>query len=77
VRLDLLLTDVVLPGMNGNQLAQEIKRRQPDARVLFMSGYAPDAIFQHGQVEPGVELIQKPVTQQILAQRIRAVLEDA
>jgi signal transduction histidine kinase len=77
VRLDLLLTDVVLPGMNGNQLAQEIKRRQPDARVLFMSGYAPDAILQLGQVDPGAELIQKPVTQEILAQRIRAVLEDA
>jgi hypothetical protein len=42
-----------------------------------MSGYAPDAIFQQGQIEPGAELIQKPVTQQILAQRIRAVLEDA
>ena len=77
VHLDLLLTDVVLPGMNGRQLADEIKQRQPDVRVLFMSGYAPDAIVQHGQVEPGAELIQKPVTQQILAQRIRAVLEDA
>jgi CheY-like chemotaxis protein len=77
VRLDLLLTDVVLPGLNGSQLAQEIKRRQPDVRVLFMSGYAPDAIVQLGQVEPGAELIQKPVTQQMLAQRIRAVLEDA
>jgi signal transduction histidine kinase len=77
VHLDLLLTDVVLPGMNGGQLAEEIKRRQPDARVLFMSGYAPDAILQHGQIEPGAEVMQKPVTQQILADRIRHVLEDA
>jgi CheY-like chemotaxis protein len=77
VRLDLLLTDVVLPGMNGGQLAEEIKRRQPDVRVLFMSGYAPDAILHQGQIEPGTEIIQKPVTQEMLADRIRQVLEDA
>jgi signal transduction histidine kinase len=76
LRLDLLLTDVVLPGMNGRQLAEEIKRRQPEVRVLFMSGYAPDAMVQHGQIEPGTEVIQKPVTQQMLAERIRQVLED-
>jgi CheY-like chemotaxis protein len=75
--LDLLLSDVVLPGKNGRQLADEIKRRQPDVRVLFMSGYGPEAILQHGQIEPGTEVIQKPVTQQLLADRIRQVLEDA
>jgi len=77
VRLDLLLTDVVLPGLNGGQLAEEIRRRQPDVRVLFMSGYAPDSIVQHGHIGPGTEVIQKPVTQQMLAERIREVLEDA
>ncbi|HYL23856.1 MAG TPA: response regulator, partial [Burkholderiales bacterium] len=77
VHLDLLLTDVVLPGLNGGQLAEEIKRRQPDVRVLFMSGYAPDSIVQHGHIGPGTEVIQKPVTQQMLAERIREVLEDA
>jgi signal transduction histidine kinase/CheY-like chemotaxis protein len=77
LRLDLLLTDVVLPGMNGRQLAEEMKRRQPEIRVLFMSGYSHDAIVQHGQVEPGVEVMQKPLTREILAQRIREVLEDA
>ena len=77
MRLDLVLSDVVLPGMNGRQLADEIKRRQPEVRVLFMSGYAPDSIVQHGHVEPGTEVIQKPVTQQMLADRIRQVLEDA
>jgi len=77
VHLDLLLTDVVLPGLNGRQLADEIKRRQPDVRVLFMSGYGPDAIMQHGQIEPGTDVIQKPVTQEMLAERIREVLEDA
>jgi len=77
VHLDLLLTDVVLPGMNGRQLADEIKHRQPNVRVLFMSGYGPEAILQHGPIEPGTEVIQKPVTQQMLADRIRHVLEDA
>jgi signal transduction histidine kinase/CheY-like chemotaxis protein len=77
VHLDLLLSDVVLPGLNGRQLAEEIKRRQPDVRVLFMSGYAPDSMVQHGHIEPGTEVIQKPVTQQMLAERIREVLEDA
>jgi signal transduction histidine kinase len=77
VRLDLLLTDVVLPGMNGRQLAEEIKKRQPETRVLFMSGYGRDAIVQQGHIEPGVEVMQKPLTQQILERHIRAVLEDA
>jgi DNA-binding response OmpR family regulator len=77
VRLDLLLTDVVLPGMNGRQLAEEIKRRQPETRVLFMSGYGRDAIVQQGHIEAGVEVMQKPLTQQILERHIRAVLEDA
>jgi signal transduction histidine kinase len=77
VHLDLLLSDVVLPGMNGRQLADEIRRRQPDVRVLFMSGYGPEAILQHGPIEPGTEVIQKPVTQEMLADRIRHVLEDA
>jgi signal transduction histidine kinase len=77
VRLDLLLTDVVLPGMNGRQLADEIKARQPDVRVLFMSGYSRDAIVQQGHIDAGAEVLQKPLTQQILEQHIRAVLEDA
>jgi signal transduction histidine kinase len=77
VRIDLLLTDVVLPGMNGRQLADAIKARQPDIQVIFMSGYGRDAIVQQGHIEPGVEVLQKPLTQEMLAQRIRAVLEDA
>jgi signal transduction histidine kinase len=76
VRLDLLLTDVVLPGMNGRQLAEEVKARQPEIKVLFMSGYSRDAIVQHGHVEAGIDVMQKPLTQEILEQRIRAVLED-
>jgi signal transduction histidine kinase len=77
VRLDLLLTDVVLPGMNGRQLADEIKARQPEIRVLFMSGYSRDSIVQQGHVAPGDDVMQKPLTRDMLEQRIRAVLEDA
>jgi signal transduction histidine kinase len=77
VRIDLLLTDVVLPGMNGRQLAEEIKARQPEIRVLFMSGYSREAIVQQGHVAPGDDVMQKPLSRDMLAQRIRAVLEDA
>jgi signal transduction histidine kinase/CheY-like chemotaxis protein len=77
VHLDLLLTDVVLPGMNGQQLAEEIKSRQPDVRVLFMSGYSRDAIVQQGHIDRDAEVMQKPLTQEMLEARIRAVLEDA
>jgi signal transduction histidine kinase len=76
VRVDLLLTDVVLPGMNGRQLAEEIRLRQPGIRVLYMSGYSRDAIVLQGRLEPGVEVMQKPLTQEALAERVRVVLDS-
>ena len=77
VRLDLLLTDVVLPGLNGQQLAEQVKARQPDIKVLFMTGYSPDAVVEQGHIDPGVAMMQKPVTREALEQQIRAVLEGA
>jgi signal transduction histidine kinase/CheY-like chemotaxis protein len=77
VQVDLLLTDVVLPGMNGRQLVQELRVRQPGIRVLYMSGYSRDDIVHQGRLDPGVELMQKPVTQEVLAERIRAVLDSS
>jgi CheY-like chemotaxis protein len=77
VVVDLLLTDVVLPGMNGRQLAEEVRLRQPGIRVLFMSGYSRDTIVDQGRLEPGVEMMQKPLTQEILADRIRAALDSS
>ena len=71
VQVDLLLTDVVLPGMNGRQLAEELKVRQPGIRVLFMSGYSRDALVHEGRLDPGVELMQKPLTQAMLATKER------
>jgi PAS domain S-box-containing protein len=76
-RVDLLLTDVGLPnGMNGRQLADEVRRRRPEIRVLYTTGYARNAIVHHGRLDPGVELIVKPFSQSSLAAKIRHVLDS-
>jgi two-component system NtrC family sensor kinase len=75
--VDLLLTDVVLPGMNGRQLAAEAVGRRADLRVLFMTGYSRNAIVHQGKLDADVELIQKPLTAATLAARIRALLDQA
>jgi len=73
----LLFTDVGLPGgMNGRQLADEAKRRYPDLKILFTSGYARHAIVHHGRLDPGVELITKPFTFDALATKLRRVLSE-
>jgi signal transduction histidine kinase/ActR/RegA family two-component response regulator len=77
VEIDLLLSDVVMPEMNGRQLAEEAVRRRPDLKVLFTTGYTRNAIVHHGRLDPGVELITKPYTFNELAARIRTVLESA
>jgi CheY-like chemotaxis protein len=76
VRVDLLLADLVLPGMNGGHLAEEVTARQPDARVLFMTGYSRDASFQW-PVDAGIEILHKPLTRDALEQKVRAVLNQA
>jgi CheY-like chemotaxis protein len=77
VRVDLVLTDVVLPGMNGRQLAEEMKLRKPGIKVLYMSGYSRDAIVRQGRLGSGVELMEKPLTREVLAEKIRVVLGNA
>ncbi|HEX5454186.1 MAG TPA: ATP-binding protein [Stellaceae bacterium] len=73
----LLFTDVGLPGgLNGRQLADEAKRRRPDIKVLFTTGYARNAIVHQGRLDPGVELINKPFTYAALAKRVREVLDE-
>ena len=72
--VDLLLTDVVLPGMNGRQLADSVKPHHPAMRVLFMTGYSRNAIVHQGRLDPGVSLIQKPLSAASLALKIREVL---
>jgi CheY-like chemotaxis protein len=76
VRVDLILADLVLPGMNGIQLAEEVKARQPEARVLFMTGYSRDAAFQW-PIDAGIEMLHKPLTRDDLEKKVRAVLSQA
>ncbi len=74
---DLLFTDVVLPGgMNGRELAHMAVKKQPKIKVLFATGYTRNAIIHHGRLDPGVEVLMKPYTYEILARKVRAVLDS-
>jgi FixJ family two-component response regulator len=72
--IDLLVTDVVMPGMNGKELKERIEVKYPGIKVLFMSGYPADIVAHRGVLEEGVEFLQKPFTQILLAKKIREVL---
>ncbi len=74
-RIDLLVTDVGLPGMNGRQLAEQGRRLRPGLKVLFITGYAEDATFGGGHVDPGLQMLTKPFSIGALAGRIRAMIE--
>jgi len=74
---DLLLTDVVMPGMNGRALAEQLLRRQPGMRVLYMSGYTDSFIVGHGVLEPGTHLLHKPFTDEVLIGKVREVLDGS
>ena len=74
-RIDLLLTDVILPGRSGRVLADEAAVLRPGLKVLFTTGYSRNAIVHQGRLDPGVELIQKPLTSEILASMVRKVLD--
>jgi len=71
----LLLTDVVMPGMNGRKLADAAREIQSKIKVLFMTGYSRNAIVHQGRLDPGVELLQKPLTSEQLARMVRKVLD--
>jgi PAS domain S-box-containing protein len=73
-RIDLMLTDVVMPGMNGRELAESAAKLRPNLKVLYMSGYSQNAIIHHGRLDPHLDVLQKPITQSDLATRIRDAL---
>jgi YesN/AraC family two-component response regulator len=72
---DLLLTDVVMPGMNGRVLAEQLLPRQPGMKVLYMSGYSDSFIAGHGVLEPGTNFLHKPFTEEVLIRKVREVLD--
>jgi two-component system cell cycle sensor histidine kinase/response regulator CckA len=76
-RLDLLVTDVVMPGMGGPALAEQLVALQPGLRVLYISGYAEEAIRRHGELPAGGALLEKPFTADQLARRVRETLSAA
>jgi CheY-like chemotaxis protein len=76
--IDVLFTDVIMPGMNGRQLADAVKLLRPSIGVLYTSGYSENAIVHHGRLDPGVLLLAKPYRKADLARMIRkAVAERA
>jgi CheY-like chemotaxis protein len=74
-RIDLLVTDVVMPQMGGRELAVELWNRRPETRVLFMSGYTEDSILQQGLRKPTVGFIGKPFRPEALARKVREMLD--
>lgn len=73
--IDLLLTDVVMPGMGGRALAQELTRRRPEMRVVYMSGYTGQGVGTQGPIDPGSDFLSKPFTRVVLARKIREALD--
>jgi GAF domain-containing protein len=74
-RVHLLLTDVVMPGMSGHELALQLATLRPDTKVVYMSGYTDDALGHHGVLEPGVILLEKPFTPDSLLAAVRSALD--
>ena len=75
--IDLLLTDMVMPGMNGRELADKVLSSKPDLKVIYMSGYTDDMLVHAGALGPGVSFLRKPLRPDVLASRVREVLDSA
>ena len=77
VRIDLLVTDVGLPGgMNGRQVAEAARSIRPALKVLFITGYAENAVLSHGHLDPGMHVLTKPFAMEMLASRIRGLIGE-
>jgi CheY-like chemotaxis protein len=76
-KLDLLVTDVVMPGMSGPEVAQAVTSMRPGTQVLYTSGYTDSAIGHHGVLEPGIAFLQKPFSADDLTRKVRTLLDEA
>jgi two-component system cell cycle sensor histidine kinase/response regulator CckA len=72
--IDVVLTDVVMPGSSGPELARQLVAQRPDLKVIYMSGYTEEAIVHHGVIRPGIAFVHKPFSGASLAAKVREVL---
>jgi two-component system cell cycle sensor histidine kinase/response regulator CckA len=75
--IDLLLTDIVMPGMSGPEVVKRIREIRPNLKAICMSGYTDETVFRHGILESGIAFLQKPITPDSLRQKVRGVLDEA
>ena len=75
-KVDLLLTDVVMPGINGRELGRRAQQIRPGIKILYMTGYSRNAVVHQGRLDEGVELLEKPISQAKLALRVREMLDQ-
>jgi two-component system cell cycle sensor histidine kinase/response regulator CckA len=73
--IDVVLTDVVMPGASGPELTNRLVERRPGLKVIYMSGYTEEAIVRHGVLKPGIAFLHKPFTSETLGRTIREVLD--
>jgi len=73
--IDLMITDIVMPGMGGKKLVQKIKKHRPQLKILYISGYTDEIISQHGVLEEGTHFLQKPFLPQSFLTKIREILD--
>ena len=76
-RIDLVICDVVMPGMSGQEVVERLRARRPEIRVIFMSGYTDNVVLRHGILEGEYDFLEKPFSADGLAAKIRGVLVGA
>ena len=72
-----MISDVVMPGISGRELANQLSQLRPQTKVLFLSGYTEDAIVHHGVLDPGTAFLQKPFTVQAMVEKVRSIIGGA
>lgn len=74
-KVDLVLTDVIMPGINGREMGRRAQQIRPGIKILYMTGYSRNAVVHQGRLDEGVELLEKPISQAKLALRVREMLD--